>query len=427
MMNKTGFRPPQWMKLDHSANVYPATLSRHLAAMFRLSVTLNEAVDPSCLQTALEQTIRRIPSFQYRLKQGVFWFYFEKQEITPIVQPDAVNPLISIKARDERQFLFRVRYFARTIALETFHALTDGTGGLTFLLTLLAAYLQLKHKITIPSGKYILPLNQPPCPEEMEDSFQRFIGLWGTVQAEKPAYHAHGSVLPPEQLYILTGKIPVSALREKCREYGCTVTIFLVAVMIDALQRQAEREGVKKPLMVSVPINLRPFFPSMTLRNFSSWMNIGVDARLGHYTFEEIIGVLQSQMKLCLNEKSLQAKMSGTIRAARHPAFRILLSPIKQILLNAGDRLLGDVCCSQSLSNLGNVTLPEAMNPFVQDLRFILGRSRGKAGSGTCISLNGMLYLSFSRKIQEAEFERLLFSQLVEMGVPVEIESNYGR
>ena len=78
------FEPPQWIKPDHSANIYPAALSRRLAAKFRLSITLNEIIDPPCLQQTLEETIRRIPSFQYRLKQGGFWFYFEKQEGSPV-------------------------------------------------------------------------------------------------------------------------------------------------------------------------------------------------------------------------------------------------------------------------------------------------------------------------------------------------------
>ena len=55
-MSRAGFQPPRWMKLDHSANLYPATMTRRLAAMFRLSVTLREAVDPACLQAALART-----------------------------------------------------------------------------------------------------------------------------------------------------------------------------------------------------------------------------------------------------------------------------------------------------------------------------------------------------------------------------------
>ena len=126
----TGFLPPPWIKLDHSANIYPATMSKRLAAMFRLSIMLNEQIDPCILQQALIKTLHRFPSFNYRLKKGLFWHYFEWQTVEPTIQPDAVNPLISIVSRDEGNFLFRVRYFKSTIALEVFHALTDGNGGI---------------------------------------------------------------------------------------------------------------------------------------------------------------------------------------------------------------------------------------------------------------------------------------------------------
>ena len=34
-----------WIKLDNAALIYPATLNRKLAAMFRLSITLTENID----------------------------------------------------------------------------------------------------------------------------------------------------------------------------------------------------------------------------------------------------------------------------------------------------------------------------------------------------------------------------------------------
>ena len=40
------------------------------------------------------------------------------------------------------------------------------------------------------------------------------------------------------------------------------------------------------------------------------------------------------------------------------------------------------------------------------------------------VGYNGNIYLTITRKIQEAEFERILFTTLVNMGVPVLIESN---
>ena len=62
----------------------------------------------------------------------------------------------------------------------------------------------------------------------------------------------------------------------------------------------------------------------------------------------------------------------------------------------------------------------------IKELGFMIGRARGKPGSCGCVSYKNNLYISFSRKIKESEFERLFFTKLVEMGIPVTIESNMG-
>lgn len=35
-------KTPNWLKLDNAATIYPSTLSRKYAAMFRVSMTLKE-------------------------------------------------------------------------------------------------------------------------------------------------------------------------------------------------------------------------------------------------------------------------------------------------------------------------------------------------------------------------------------------------
>ena len=108
--------PPEWLKLDHSANVYPATMNRRLSAMFRLSVTLEEPIDAAVLQSALDETMPRFPSFGYRLKKGLFGDYFERIHENPTIQADAINPMISILSDRKQRFLFRIRYHHRQIA-----------------------------------------------------------------------------------------------------------------------------------------------------------------------------------------------------------------------------------------------------------------------------------------------------------------------
>ena len=417
--------PPEWIKLDHSANIYPATMNRRLAAMFRLSVTLQDPIDPAMLQSALDETMPRFPSFGYRLRKGLFWDYFERIHEKAAVQTDAINPMISILSDRKQRFLFRIRYHHRQIALEAFHALTDGTGALTFLMTLVAVYLHKKHGMTLETGRYVLDIHATPEQEELKDSFPRYRGEHGQLTKETRAYHPRGTLIASHLLHVITGVMSVDDVCEEAEKHGCTITVFLIAMMISALQKQQEMERRKKrPIRIAVPANLRTRFPSKTLRNFSYWMNPGINAQYGHYALDEIIRLVQAQMQIALDPKDLCARFTGTLSAAGHPLFRFIPLFLKHWILNMGDALMGDAPCSQSLSNLGSIDVPTSMKPYLEEIRFLLGRSRGKAGSGSCVSYNGKLELTFTRKIHEATFERLLFSSLVEMGIPVEIESN---
>ena len=51
-MNTKQPAPPEWFKLDNAAKIYPAAKSRNWTALFRLSATLTEPVDPAILHEA---------------------------------------------------------------------------------------------------------------------------------------------------------------------------------------------------------------------------------------------------------------------------------------------------------------------------------------------------------------------------------------
>ena len=100
---------------------------------------------------------------------------------------------------------------------------------------------------------------------------------------------------------------------------------------------------------------------------------------------------------------------------------------IKKYILSAAELFMGDRYCTTTFSNIGQIDLPEEIEPYINDMGFIIGRSRNKPGSCSAISCKGKLYITCSRTIKESEFERLFFTKLVEMNIPVTIESNIGR
>jgi len=422
---------PRWIKLDNAATIYPSTLSRKHADMFRITITLKEKIDVNILTIALSNVIKRFPSFRYKLKQGIFWCYFKRINGLPSIEEDYKNPMLRINFKKNNDFMFRIRYFDKRISIEYFHALTDGTGAITFLLTLTAEYLKLKYKIKIKYNNKVLDPNGEVEADEYNDSFYKYAGNIGILDKEDAAYHIKGTNIDKNIINIITGTIPIKNLKNECSKYNSTITQFLVSIMILSLQEMQEKKNIKqkkkKPIKVSIPVNLRNIYPSNTMRNFSSYINVGIDAKFGHYSLEEIINEVKSKMNILLNEKRINAKITANVRLANNYFIRLIPMFLKKHILSISERLLGDRYNSTTLSNLGVIDIPDEMASYVNELGFVIGKSRGKPGSCACISLKNNLYISFSRKIKESEFERLFFTKLVEMGIPVTIESNVGR
>lgn len=422
---------PSWIKLDNAATIYPSTLSRRYAAMFRMTVTLKEKVNKEILNTALNNVMKRFPSFSYKLKQGLFWCYFKHIEGTPNIEEDVKNPMLRIDFKKNKGFMFRIRYFDKRIAIEYFHALTDGTGAITFLLTLTGEYLRLKHNIDIIYTDKILNPNDKVNTDEYSDSFKKYAGDMGLLDKEEAAYHVKGTLLDKNIINIITGTMPIKNIKKECEKYNCSVTQFLASVMILAIQEIQEKDNTnrkrKRPIKISIPVNLRNIYKSTTMRNFSSYVNVGIDTKYGRYSLEEIINEVKGNMNILLNEKRINAKITANVNLSNNYFIRLIPMFIKKHILSMSERLLGDRFNSTTLSNLGVIDISEEMSNYVKELGFMIGRARGKPGSCGCVSYKNNLYISFSRKINECEFERLFFTKLVEMGIPVIIESNTGR
>ena len=419
---------PRWLKLDNAAKIYPPSRSRDWAAMFRVSVTLAEDIDAALLQKAQAAALRRIPTFAYRLRRGFFWYYFDKLEGAPPIQQDVANPLVRMDLKSGGHFMFRVRCHHGRIALEIFHALTDGTGALTFLLTMTAEYLRLKYGQRIPAGGLILGVNERPLPQEMEDSFLTYARDVGASRAETPAYHMRGTPGDPLKLSITTGIIPTAKLLAVARGYGASATVFLSSVLIYAISQIQRGEPSarrrRQMVKVQVPVNLRPFYGATTLRNFASYVNVGVNSALGEFTLEEIITQVKHQMGLEVTEKGLNARFSANVNSEKFPLVRGMPLAVKAPFLKMMFKLQGDRYCSTTLSNLGLVKLPQEMARYVTRMDFILGAPSATPVVCAMIGVGEHIYFNMSRTIREPAIERGFFTALVKLGIPVKVESN---
>ena len=233
----------QWYRLDNAALIFPAIIRKNWNNVFRVSVTLKEAVDPETLNQAIADLKPRFPTCFVRLRTGFFWYYLETIAKAPEAQQDFAYPLTHMTRKELKTCCVRFLWFKNRIAVEVFHSVTDGTGGLVLLQNLTARYLTLKYGAQIPAGKYIKDISEEPKKEETRDCFLSCGAARGLSRAEDTAYHLSGTPETDHFRHIVTGILPTAALKTKAREQGVTVTAYLAAVMAEAVARKQEAEG----------------------------------------------------------------------------------------------------------------------------------------------------------------------------------------
>ena len=426
--NLSPARSLRWMRLDNAAKIYPAAKRRNWNNFFRISATLTEPIDTAVLASALDVTARRFPSIAVRLRRGVFWYYLEEIPKTPSIQPEKSCPLAHAPFHEVRQCAFRVLVYKNRVAVEFFHALTDGTGALVFVKTLLAEYLNEKYGLSVPAEKGVLGRLEEPAPEELEDSFARYAGDVTASRAESTAYHLSGTPERDGYKNLVTMMIPAEKLRACAKKHGVSVTELLCAAMMQAIgELQAEKVPNvrhRKPVKVLIPVNLRNLFPSRSLRNFASYITPEIDPRMGDCSFSELCSLVHHKMGLENNRRTMRAKFAANVASERSPILRVMPLFIKNIAMKAVFDAVGECKSCLCLSNLGRVELPEVMVPYVQRMDFIIGvQARAPHDCGV-VTWGDTVYINCIRSIQEPELEYRFYRVLHRLGLPVKVESN---
>ena len=421
-------RKLRWMPLDNAAKIYPAARRQNWSNVFRLSATLTEDVDAAVLQSALDVTVRRFPSIAARLRRGVFWYYLQQLQTAPPVKAEGPYPLPRMNRDEVRQCALRVVVYKKRIAVEIFHSLTDGTGALIFLKSLVAEYLTQKHNIHIPAEFGVLGRLEEPSEAELEDSFQKYAGRVQASRKENDSFRLSGTPEPDGFLRLTCFRMPVKEALAKAHEYGVSLTVFLTAAMMMALQdiqlQRFPEHRRHKPIRVQIPVNLRTIFPSQSLRNFALYTIPEIDTRLGTYTFDEICKAVYHRMGLEVNAKYMSMKIATNVDTERILAVKLMPLFLKNIVMKAVFEAVGERKSCLSISNLGQVKVPEEMLPYVERFDFILGVQATAPHNCGVISFGDTLYINIIRNVKESELEYRFYRVLQEMGLPVLVESN---
>lgn len=417
-----------WVKLDNASKLFPAVRSNRDTKVFRLHCELTAPVDPLVLQQALNKAMEGFPLFRSVLRRGVFWYYLEDSDIQPVVELES-NPVCApIYFGDRRNLLFRVFYYHDRINLEVFHALADGNGAISFMEVLVYEYLVRKHS---GEGLAATPLfrHKAAVSKKMDNSFDKhFAGgrvlkrrrKRQDVQQYEKAHRLKGVTLAENRTRLIEGSASVRAVLDLAHEYKTTMTIFLASLWMCSINTEMTNRMRRYPVVLSVPVDLRNFFESVTARNFFSTMTVGYHFKDQNPQLQDVIDELTVAFRTNLNEEWIKEQASLLLALEQHPVLRLMPLPLKDLSLRIAVRI-SDRKITSAISNLGRINMPEEFDPFIRQFGVSTGAKRPQL---TICSFRDKLVISATSPFADADMQRTFFQFLSERGIDVEIASN---
>ena len=354
-----------WYELDNAAKIVPSTAKGANTRVFRLTCELKENVNPEILQRALDETAEEFPFFNCVMHRGIFWYYLEDSNIKAVVQEEHTPACLPLYIPGKKNLLYRVNYFGKRINLEMFHVLADGTGAFMFFKNLVTRYLQIRYNLS----ENIKPTDDFSVEEKNMDAFtdnyakQKGLGQLKEMQSVK-AYQVAGEVDDNLLPHLVEGTVSASKFVELAHKYETTVGVLCVALYIKAAIQSMSRRQKKKPVVVSVPVNLRQFYKSGTARNFFGVININYDP--DYYTGElkSITDPVARAFREKLAPENIEKTMNSYSALEHNLAIKMVPLPIKDFTIGKFDRA-AKKGVTTSMSNLGQIKMPQEVEDYI--------------------------------------------------------------
>ena len=407
----------RWRKLDNAAKLYSAASNKKDTRVFRFYCELKEEVNPKALQEALNQTIETFPTFLMVLRKGFFWHYLEPCNLRPIVKEEYKEPCSRLYIRDKKTLLFEVTYYKKRINFEVFHVLTDGTGATEFLKELVKNYLYLVHKEEGLEQITLLPEDMTVQDQE-DDSFLKYYSKNQKRPKKRKlnAFQIRRKKKDGNHLHVHESVVSVQAVLKRSRELGVSMTIFLTALFMMAINEEMSKMQKKKPVVLMVPVNLRKFFPSSSMLNFFNWIEPGYNFTTQDQSFEAVLKYTKEFFETELTKEKMSAHISELLALELHPILRLAPLELKNLCIQAGAKY-SEKNTTAIFSNMSAVKMPASYVPYIE--RFGVYTNTPKLELCLCSFLDKLSF-AFTSRYDTVNIERNFYRLLKEQGITSE-------
>lgn len=197
------------------------------------------------------------------------------------------------------------------------------------------------------------------------------------------------------------------------------LTALLLAFMTEAAHAASDES--RGDISIQVPVNMRKFCPSKTLRNFSMYCSVRTPwAEAGEA--ERLLPDITRQLSERASETAMRGMLASTAEMVRLLG-RVPLA-VKRPAARIAYGFLGERAFTSTLSNLGAAKLPPEVEAHVEKLDFVLGTGERARAACAMVTLKGRALLSVTKLTDDKTFETRLLSLLEGAGVPVKLSGS---
>jgi len=420
------YEAPKYLQLDMAANTFLCIRTRKWNYVIRMGFLLKEEIDPERLRRAVKDIRPRFPTFFVAARRGFFSYYLECMDNADVVHPELSYPCSPFDLFSRDTPIIRVVYNGCRFAVEVPHLVADGKALTVFTRSLLARYLELGG-LELPSDSGLPGLNEPPRAEELSDDYPRFCTKTkGKIPKDSAAWQYRRPYVE-NYLRVVHGTIPLEDILPAARSRGLSVTEYLMSAYLCAFYHADPRaQNSRKPIKLRIPVNMRQFYPSETLHNFTLYRNLGFDPRAKEdWDFGDVVEAMRGKLKPSITPEAMRELLNQTVTLSGNPVLRAIPIGLKRWFFKLGYVLTGERPMTGVLSNLGRVELPPCLARRVENVEFIMGGSIFKSLCAFVLSDHRNLHLYLSGACKSTDVQRELFRLLEQEGMRVRVEWDY--
>ena len=172
-----------------------------------------------------------------------------------------------------------------------------------FLKSLIAEYLRLCG-VKINEYGDIWKVNDTPVLDEIKNEFNEIQYSKNTSGLiNKRALQMNGKLTDIRPNQIIQFKMSYRDLKEKAQKYNVTITAFVLGIIFIAINKAID--NMKGDINIQLPVDMRRFHKSKTVRNFTMYCGILLDIT-EITTMEEITKKINTQLEEKVNKEKLE-------------------------------------------------------------------------------------------------------------------------